>query len=238
MYAEAGISRSEIKRIIRSYDKWYQRIRFGFLLQTHGTPTNLRQRLTAEWSFWARRVLGRKTREEVFKDALPDVAGKTVIDVGCNAGLKSLEASCRGAAFVFGVDSNPAAIQQANHVLEICRKLGRPLGRIEFRHVDDINNQLSLLDDKDVLIACCVLYHLGDLTRFRQRIVEGRISLLVLQGNTARLSKHQSRSIWEGNSLCNADGMAFFCKTLGFEVERVAFPKHQYPVVIARRKTR
>ena len=40
-----------------------------------------------------------------FRDSLPaDLTGKTVLDIGCNAGFYSMEMKRRGAARVLGVD--------------------------------------------------------------------------------------------------------------------------------------
>ena len=120
------ISRTEIKRIIDSYDNWYQRICFGFMLETRNRSTNPTDEFLRECHFWLRKILRRSTREDVFLDSLPDLTGKRVIDIGCNAGFKSLEASCKGAAFVLGVDRNPVAIRQANDMANVFRGLAGP----------------------------------------------------------------------------------------------------------------
>lgn len=232
-----SISRSQIRKIIDSHT-WYQNIRFGFLLETGDTRQTQADKVWREGRYWARKVLRRSTREQVLIDSLPDVSGKRVIDVGCNAGVKSVEASCRGARFVLGVDKSDQFIQQAKNVAEIFKRMGRPIGKIEFRRVDDINNHLELLSNMDALMACCVLYHLGPLDRFREGIRRSRISTLILQGNTARLSrisKEMEMGNW-GNSLCDIKGIHSFCDSIGFQVETVACPKHQFPVVIAARR--
>src|SRR5207237_9291856 len=41
-----------------------------------------------------------------FADQLPNVAGKSVLDIGCNAGFYSIEMKRRGAARVLGIDSD------------------------------------------------------------------------------------------------------------------------------------
>ena len=43
-----------------------------------------------------------------FADALPDVTGKSVLDIGCNAGFYALEMKKRGAARVLGIDETRA----------------------------------------------------------------------------------------------------------------------------------
>jgi len=242
------IGRGEIKKIIDSYDQWYQNIRFGFMLRTRGPNYALWKSMLYECRFSASKALGKKTKNGVLIVSLPDLAGKRVIDIGCNAGLYSIEASCKGADYVLGVDVNSKAINQARDVAQIFRRLGRPVGNIEFRRVDDINNHLELLHDKDVLMACCVLYHLGPLHRFKEAIMNSTIQRLILQGNTRRLSRigqtnNPSSEFYEpenktwGNVVCDIKGMTRFCASINFKVERVCFPQHTHPVVIAERLT-
>src|SRR5215471_12044551 len=51
---------------------------------------------------------------EILKHCFPeDLSGKTVLDVGCNAGFYSIEAKRRGAARVLGVDAQRTMINQA-----------------------------------------------------------------------------------------------------------------------------
>ncbi len=234
------ISRSEIRRAIESYDRWYQNIRFGFMLETN-------------FSFvtWLKSLLlpGRINKDDknrVLISNLPDLRGKRVIDIGCNSGLYSVEASCRGAAYVLGVDRSPVAIEQAKLVASIFKRMGRPVGEIEFLQVDDIQKHLELLDDKDALIAPCVLYHLGPLAEFKARVAASRISTVVLQGNTRRLANlgeynnpasphyEAGRQTW-GNILCDVPGMSEFMADIGFRVERTIPSASCYPIVIGSR---
>ena len=62
--------------------------------------------------------------------AVPSVAGKTVLDVGSNIGLRCFEAAQQGAARVVGIDVNPVRVEQA-------RALARMLEfDVEFRCLD------------------------------------------------------------------------------------------------------
>src|SRR6201747_948342 len=57
---------------------------------------------------------------ERFRDAIPqDLTGKTVLDIGCNAGFYSLEMKRRGAARVVGIDSDPVYLAQARFAAEV-----------------------------------------------------------------------------------------------------------------------
>jgi SAM-dependent methyltransferase len=229
-----AITRREIKDLIRVYEEraapdkgWYQNIRFMPLLETRRSAFDS---LTA----WIR---GKIRKEELLVSNLPGLQGSRVIDIGCNAGLYSVEASRRGASFVLGVDQDPFRVEQANDVAGVFRRLGYQLGPIEFRVVDDINNHLDLLADKDVLIACCVLYHLGPLVRLKEAIVKGNVRTMVLQGNLARrgtegLATGLSR-LGTGEDVATREGLQQFCASMGFNTVKAV--EHAFPLVIATR---
>jgi SAM-dependent methyltransferase len=232
------ISRDEIRRVIRRYPRWYQNIRFGVMLDTRRSP--LRS--------LAKDILRIKKKEDTLRLSLPDLRGKKVIDIGCNAGLYCVYAGERGAAHVLGVDRNAEAIAQARDVVVVFRRLGRSLGDVEFRLVDDVQNHLDLLDDRDVALGCASLYHMGPLGRMMDRIVSSRIHTVIVQGNTARPGARgaaagatrdlvgEIRNVG-GNAIAHMDGMLAFCEAMGFVVRERRFPRHQYPVVVAERKT-
>ena len=48
-----------------------------------------------------------------FATQLPDVSGRTVLDIGCNAGFYSIEMKRRGASRVLGIDSDERYLAQA-----------------------------------------------------------------------------------------------------------------------------
>lgn len=86
--------------------------------------------------------------------ALPaDLGGKTVLDVGCNAGFFSLELKRRGAARVVGVDSDPRYLAQARLASEVT---GLELELHELSVFD-----VARLGERfDVVLFMGVLYHL------------------------------------------------------------------------------
>lgn len=231
----ADISRNEIRRIIARYPRWYQNIRFGFLLETNSPIRSI-----------AKDILRITTKNDTIISSLPDLTGKKVIDIGCNAGLYSLHAGMKGAAHVLGVDRNEMFVAQARDVAEVFRRQGKPVARVEFREVTDINDNLELLADRDVFMACAVLYHLGPLHRLKEGIIASPITMLILQGNTVRMNRldqknvpgvegYESKNQTWGNVVSNVEGMRAFAESMGFRVERVTYPNHQHPVVIATR---
>ncbi|PSC05073.1 TIGR04290 family methyltransferase [Alsobacter soli] len=90
-----------------------------------------------------------------FEAAIPkDLTGKTVLDIGCNAGFYSMEMKRRGAAHVLGVDFDEDYLRQARFAAEV---LG--FEDIEFRQLS-VYDVAALGEKFDVVIFMGVLYHL------------------------------------------------------------------------------
>ncbi|HWW64179.1 MAG TPA: TIGR04290 family methyltransferase [Sphingomonadaceae bacterium] len=90
-----------------------------------------------------------------FADALPaDLSGKTVLDIGCNAGFYSIEMKRRGAARVLGIDSDDRYLAQARLVAAALH-----FSEIEFRNLS-VYDVGALGERFDVVIFMGVLYHL------------------------------------------------------------------------------
>lgn len=90
-----------------------------------------------------------------FMDALPaDLTGKSVLDIGCNAGFYAIEMAKRGAGRVLGIDSDPRYLDQARLA---ARALGFP--DIEFAQID-VYDVAQLGERFDLVIFMGVLYHL------------------------------------------------------------------------------
>ena len=90
-----------------------------------------------------------------FAGALPaDLTGKTVLDIGCNAGFYSIEMKRRGAARVLGIDSDDHYLAQARFVAET---LG--FDDVEYRNLS-VYDVGRLGERFDVVIFMGVLYHL------------------------------------------------------------------------------
>lgn len=89
-----------------------------------------------------------------FAHAIPaDLTGKTVLDIGCNAGFYSVEMKRRGAARVLGIDTDESYLAQARFVAEISRT------PIEFREMS-VYEVGQLKEKFDLVLFMGVLYHL------------------------------------------------------------------------------
>jgi tRNA (mo5U34)-methyltransferase len=89
-----------------------------------------------------------------FSHAIPrDLTGRTVLDIGCNAGFYSIQMKSRGASRVLGIDSDEEYLAQARFASEIsgCD--------VEFRKLS-VYDVASLRERFDIVLFMGVLYHL------------------------------------------------------------------------------
>src|SRR4051795_3185982 len=89
-----------------------------------------------------------------FRHAIPeDLTGRSVLDIGCNAGFYSIEMKRRGADRVVGIDFDDRYLEQARFVAEVKGF------EIEFRKLS-VYDVAELGERFDVVLFMGVLYHL------------------------------------------------------------------------------
>jgi tRNA (mo5U34)-methyltransferase len=89
-----------------------------------------------------------------FRHAIPkDLTGKSVLDIGCNAGFYSLEMKKRGASRVVAVDTDDRYLDQARFAASVQE------ADIEFRRMS-VYEVPQLRETFDLVIFMGVLYHL------------------------------------------------------------------------------
>src|SRR5947209_1726626 len=89
-----------------------------------------------------------------FRHAIPDdLSGKTVLDIGCNAGFYSIEMKRRGAERVVGIDFDEAYLAQARFAAEVNGV------EIELRQLS-VYDVAKLGERFDLVLFMGVLYHL------------------------------------------------------------------------------
>ncbi len=89
-----------------------------------------------------------------FAHALPaDLRGRTVLDIGCNAGFYAIEMKRRGAERVVAIDSDPRYLAQARFAAEVTGQA------IEFRELS-VYDVGRLGERFDLVLFMGVLYHL------------------------------------------------------------------------------
>ncbi len=134
-----GLSREEIETRARELGPWFHN------LDLRGVPT-APEHFLGDYP---------NIKFRGFSHALPsDLSGKSVLDIGCNAGFYSLEMKRRGAARVLGIDHDEHYLAQARFAAEV---LG--FDDVEFRQMEvwDVG---ALGERFDLVIFMGVLYHL------------------------------------------------------------------------------
>ena len=136
--AAAGLTPEQVREKIDELGPWFHN------LELLGVPTAPEHFLgdypTVKW--------------RGFAHAVPkDLTGKTVLDIGCNAGFYSMEMKRRGAGRVVGIDSEELYLSQARFAAEVNGL------DIEFRNLS-VYDVAKLGEKFDFVIFMGVLYHL------------------------------------------------------------------------------
>ena len=82
-----------------------------------------------------------------------DLAGKRVLDIGCNGGFYALAMKKRGAAYVLGIDADPFYLAQARFAAEVSGL------DVAFRQMS-VYDVAELGEHFDIVLFTGVLYHL------------------------------------------------------------------------------
>ena len=176
---------------------------------TEWTPERIRERVAAlgPW-FHNMELRGVRTAPEHFLGDYPmvkwqrfaahlpaDLTGKTVLDIGCNAGFYSMEMKRRGAAQVVGVDFDQDYLTQARFAAEV-----EGLD-IEFSQLS-VYDVAALRQRFDVVFFIGVLYHLRH-PLLALDLIHEHVSkdLLIFQsmqrGSNQRTSLAQDYAFWD-----------------------------------------
>lgn len=104
-----------------------------------------------------------------------DLSGKSVLDVGCNAGFYAIEAKRRGAARVVGIDAQRLVIQQALFVRQV---LGLD---IDFRRMSVYDLNPLTMGQFDITLALGLIYHCKHLVRALENLWRVTKDLLIIE---------------------------------------------------------
>lgn len=144
------MNEDQIRERIAEFDAgigWYQNIDLGNGIQTK-----------------SRRIYGeeidhpRKRWNEVEPAVPEDLTGKSVLDIGCNAGYICFEAVRRGASRVVGIDLKQEYIDQARFCADV-------LGADVDFHVMSIYDLRQLDETFDLVFCVGILYHCADILK-------------------------------------------------------------------------
>lgn len=137
------MTREEIQAELKRLEPWFHRIDLGDGLFTK-TDSVMGEPVDHPLGPW-----------QTIQILLPhDLHGKTVLDVGCNAGFYAFEAKRRGAARVLGVDGQRQHIRQG---LFVRKALGLD---VEFRRLNVYELNPRSVGQFDITLALGLLYHL------------------------------------------------------------------------------
>jgi len=113
---------------------------------------------------------------QIVRQCLPaDLSGKSLLDVGCNAGFYSVEAKRLGAKRVLGVDAQRKHIRQA---LFVRKALGLD---IEYRRMDVYELDPRVIGEFDVTLALGLVYHLKHLVLGLEKLYGVTRELLIIE---------------------------------------------------------
>jgi tRNA (mo5U34)-methyltransferase len=138
-----------------------------------------------------------------FATAIPaNLSGRTVLDVGCNAGFYSMEMKRRGAARVVGIDSDDEYLAQARLAAEV-NELD-----IEFHRLS-VYDVGALKESFDLVLFMGVLYHLRHpllaLDLLHEHAVRDLLVFQSMQRGSAEVCKLQDNyQFWETEPFDNA----------------------------------
>ncbi len=227
--AEAG-SRGEIRREVEALGPWFHDLNLDGVRTAPDHP--LGNFLRDLW----------RTVEPAFP---ADMTGKTVLDIGCNAGFYAFQLADRGAE-VTGVDHNPRYLDQARYAADV-------LGHGDVRFLEMEAYDVAELGRRfDYVVFMGVLYHLRHpllgLDRVRQVVGERLVFQTLVRGDAEPMEvapdyPFEETSVFEDPRfprlhfierryagdptnwwVANEAGAAALLRAAGFRIERHAGP--------------
>lgn len=137
------MTREEILSELKRLEPWFHRIDLGGGIYTK-TESVMGEPIDHPFGPW-----------QTIQKLLPrDLSGKTLLDVGCNAGFYAFEAKRRGASRVLGVDGQRQHVRQGLFVRKILDL------DVEFRRVNVYELTPKTIGQFDITLALGLLYHL------------------------------------------------------------------------------
>lgn len=175
----ASPSRDDIERRVRELEPWFHNI-------------DLRGVQTAPHHFLPDYPSKKWLR---FAHAIPqDLRGRTVLDIGCNAGFYSIEMKRRGADHVVGIDTDNHYLAQARFVAEVMDV------EIDFRKLS-VYDIAALGERFDIVLFMGVLYHLRHpllaLDLIHDNVADDLLIFQSMQRGSRRVEPVPNCDFWE-----------------------------------------
>ena len=187
----------------------------------------------------------KKEQTGLWKQYLPDLSGRKMIDLGSNCGNYSFCAIDKGAKEVLGFEIDRTNFERANFIRDLRIKQGYPYQSIKFLNMD-ILKDLDVIANYDTFNACNVLYLLGPAVhKLMEAIQNSKINLLFLQGQLKRKNRigeynrpgvkgfEKDNKTW-GNILGTVEGLTNIAESYGFIIKNQHYSRN-WPLLIAER---
>src|SRR5215212_6873156 len=173
--ALAAMQGEEIKEKIASFPRWH----YQFDLKGNLTPI-----FEENW------INRHQQRKKYFFDPLVhlfggSLAGKRVLDLGCNAGFWSLCAVEAGCDYVLGIEGRQMHVDQANFVFEV-KEVEKD--RYDFVVGDIFETDLRQFGTFDVVLCLGLMYHISKPMELMEKIIEVNDDILVVDTRLAKAS--------------------------------------------------
>lgn len=157
----------EIRQRIASFPRWH----YQFDLKGNLTPI-----------FKEKSVSRHRERKKYFFDPLVELsggslAGKRVLDLGCNAGFWSLLAIESGCDYILGVDGRQMHVDQANFVCEVNEV---EKGKYDFMVGNIFDLDFGQFGTFDIVLCLGLMYHISKHMDLMEQISEVNNDLLVI----------------------------------------------------------
>ena len=163
----------EIKQRIDSFSRWH------YQFDLKGNPTPIFDKKVA---------IRHRQRKKYFFDPLVrllggSLAGKRVLDLGCNAGFWSLRAIGGGCDYILGIDGRQEHIDQANFVFEV-KEI--PKRRYDFVEGNIFDLDLRKFGKFDVVLCLGLMYHISKPMELLEQISKVDSDVLVIDTTIAK----------------------------------------------------
>jgi tRNA (mo5U34)-methyltransferase len=136
--APATLGQAAIRARVNALGPWFHNLDLGGVRTAPQHP--LGDYPATKWSRFAPAIAGA-------------IAGRSVLDIGCNGGFYSIEMKRRGAARVVAIDLDERYLAQAQFAASVCG------AEIEFRRLS-VYQVGALAERFDIVLFMGVLYHL------------------------------------------------------------------------------
>ncbi len=168
------MTREEIRSKIAGFDRWHYEFDLGGEKTPIADPTRVNRHRQRKRYFFEPMV-------HLFGGSL---AGKRVLDLGCNAGYWSLSAIEAGAESVLGVDGRQMHIDQANLVFGV---KGIDPDRYNFEVANIYDFDFARFGPFDIVLNLGLMYHISKHVELMEKISEVNSDFMVVDTGLARV---------------------------------------------------